>query len=84
MKKPTKKSSFTMRSSVTRSIRYAGEILKLIDEGVKADKAAHRKVHVDAINANALIAHVVELLERGGVEGFTSLPAWERAVRVHG
>ena len=84
MKKPTKKSSVMRRSSVTRSIKYASEILNLIGKDVKADKAAHRKVHVNAINANALVAHVVDILERGGVEGITSLPAWERAVRLHG
>ena len=83
MKKPTKKSVIE-RPQVLRSIKYAQSNLDAIRNSVKEAKAAHRKMQVSHVYANALISHVVDVLERAGIEDFTSLPAWECAVSKHG
>ena len=82
MKKPIKKSVIE-RPQVLRSIKYAEFNLDAIRRYAKAAKDAHRKIQAPPVYANALIAHVVDVLERGGVD-FKELPAWERAVRMHG
>jgi len=82
MKKNSKKSVIE-RPQVLRSIKYAEYNLDAIRNYAKAAKVAHRKIQAPSVYANALIAHVVDILERGGVD-FKELPAWECAVRKHG
>lgn len=83
MKKSTKKSVIE-RPQVLRSIKYAESNLDAIRNSVKAAKVAHRKMQVSPVCANALLSHVVDILERAGIEDFTSLPAWTCAVSKHG
>ncbi len=82
--KNSKKSAVIERPQVLRSIEYAEFNLDAIRRYVKAAKAAHRKIQAPPVYANALLSHVVDILERAGVEDFASLPAWECAVRKHG
>ena len=82
--KNSKKKSVIERPQVLRSIKYAKCSLDVIRSSVKAAKAAHRKMQVSPVYANALLSHVVDVLERAGVEDITSLPAWERVVCKHG
>lgn len=77
------KKSVIERPQALRSIKYAEYNLDAIRNYVRAAKAAHRKIQAPSVYANALISHVVDILERGGVD-FKELPAWECAVRKHG
>ena len=78
------KKSVIERPQILRSIKYAKDNLNAIRSSVKAAKIAHRKMQVSPVYANALLSHVVDILERVGVEDITSLPAWECVVRKHG
>lgn len=52
---------------IARRIEMAKKIIDLIEADVRLDKAAHRRMRIHSIYANALIAHVSLAIEAAGL-----------------
>ena len=61
------------RPSAARSIEYAYANLRSIAKQVAECRATHRKIEISQVYANAILAHIVEVLD-GNVD-WSELPA---------
>ena len=61
------------RPSVARSVEYAIANLRSVAEQAAECRAAHRKIEISQVYANAILAHIVEVLD-GNVD-WSKLPA---------
>lgn len=59
---------------IRESIADIKLITYLIEKDIDRDIFAHRKIHINNINANAILAHVVTAIENAGID-IKSLPA---------
>lgn len=66
MKKQTRKPN--RAEAISQRLKWIKAEAAAVESGVRRDRAAHRRAHVNGICANALLAHVCDVIEFAGID----------------